>query len=53
MYVSAYGWMVYLLTGSDDPNSSQCESLALEDHDTVWLAVMVQQRHAGSEQHKT
>lgn len=43
---------LYLLTGSDDLNSSQREPLALKDHDTVGLAVVVQQRHAGSDKHK-
>lgn len=45
--------ILYLLTGSDEPNSSQRESLAFKDHDTVGLAVVVQQRHAGTDKHTT
>lgn len=37
---------IYLLAGSDDPDSSQRECLALKHHDTVGPAVVVQQRHA-------
>ncbi len=47
------GHVLYLLTGSDEANGSQRESLALKDHDTVGLAVVVQQRHAGTDKHKT
>ncbi len=47
------GHVLYLLTRSDEANGSQRESLVLKDHDTVGLAVVVQQRHAGTDKHKT